>query len=436
MLKNQYFSGTMFLELVILASLFVLNGALAMSELAVVSSRPRRLKARGDRASLQALRLLEDPGRFLSTVQIGITLVGVLSGAFSGATLGLRIATFFEGAGVPMTWANPLGVGSVVVIVTYLSLVIGELVPKQIALSNPEGIAARVASVMVALSVVAAPLVWILDSSGKAILKLIGQDRSRDHRVSDEEIRLLIAEAESAGVIHKSETAMIAGVMRIADRTAKGLMTPQHEVFVADAKDTLEAVLERFRASGRSRLPLRDGGPSDIIGILHSRDVLQAKDSGFDSRALMMKAAIIPDALPAMDVVDRLRSSSEHMLLVYDEYGNFEGIVTAMDILGAIAGGFDETEDDEPKIVEREDGSLLVAGWMPIDEFAERTGIALPRDGDFETVAGLVLHLLARLPTVGQIVRVQDWQIEVVDMDGRRIDKLLVQRAPDRLTNR
>lgn len=426
----------MLLELAILVCLILVNGALAMSELAIVSSRPARLKARGDRGSLQALRLAEDPGRFLATVQIGITLVGVLSGAFSGATLGLRVSQVLQDIGVAFAVAQPLGVGSVVVAVTYFSLVMGELVPKQIALSNPERIAARVAPVMSVLAIVAAPLVWILDRSGKVVLKALGRDINRKHRVSDEEIHLLISEAENAGVIEKGETAMITGVMRIADRTAKGLMTPRVEVVVADAGETLHQILERFRQSGRSRLPLRDGGPDDIVGILHSRDLLAVDEEGFDPRSISMKAPAIHDALPALEVIERLRASPEHMLLVYDEYGHFEGIVTAMDILGAIAGGFDEIETDEPKIVEREDGSLLVAGWMPIDEFTDRLKVTLDEDGDFETVAGLVLDLSAELPRVGQVVRIGDWRIEVVDMDGRRIDKLLVQKAaPKRMTN-
>ena len=419
----------MLVELTVLVCLILLNGALAMSELAVVSSRPARLKARGDRRSLQAMRLAEDPGRFLSTVQIGITLVGVLSGALSGATLGLRLSGALQDFGVAPAVAQPLGVGSLVVAVTYLSLVIGELVPKQIALSNPEAIAVRVAPAMAGLAIVAAPLVWVLDRSGKIILKVLGQDTSRKHRVSDEEIHLLISEAESAGVIEKGETAMIEGVMRIADRTAKGLMTPRHEVVVADTSESFEEILERFRQSGRTRLPLRDGGPDDIVGILHSRDLLAADPDGFDPRRFMMNASVIHDALPALEVVERLRASPEHMLLVYDEYGHFEGVVTPMDVLGAIAGGFDQGDTDEPKVVERDDGSLLVAGWMPVDEFADRLEVTLTEDGDFETVAGLVLHLSAELPQVGQWVRVGDWRIEVVDMDGRRIDKLLVQKV-------
>ena len=315
------------------------------------------------------------------------------------------------------------------VAVTYLSLVIGELVPKQIALSNPEDIAARVAPAMAGLAIIAAPLVWVLDRSGKAILRLLGQERRQTATVSDEEIQLLISEAESAGIIEKGETAMLEGVMRIADRTAKGLMTPRHEVITVDAEQSLIQVLDQFEKSGRTRLPLRDGSPDNIIGILHSRDLLATEPKSFDPRDIMVNATVIHDTLPALEVVERLRASCEHMLLVYDEYGHFEGIVTAMDILGAIAGGFDEVETDDPKITEREDGSLLVAGWMPVDEFAHRIDIPLDEDGDFETVAGLVLHLSAKLPQVGQSVQIAGWRIEVVDIDGRRIDKLLVQKV-------
>ncbi len=422
----------MLLELTLLLGLILLNGALAMSELAIVSARPARLRARGDRGALIALRLAEDPGRFLSTVQIGITLVGVLSGAFSGATLGLRSAAALQDLGLGAALAQPLGVGSVVVIVTYLSLVVGELVPKQIALSNPEGVAARVAPAMALLAMVASPLVWVLVHSGKAILGLLGQNSDRKSRVSDEEIHMLIAEAETAGVIEKGETEMIEGVMRIADRAARSLMTPRHEVSIAEASDTLDQILDRFRTSGRTRLPLRDGGPDEIIGILHSRDLLNADPANFDPTLIMMPAPVIHDALPALEVVARLRASPEHMLLVFDEYGHFEGIVTAMDVLGGIAGGFDETKTDEPKVVTREDGSLLVAGWMPIREFLDRLSITLDDDGDFETVAGLVLHRLAELPREGQTVRLGDWRIEVIDMDGRRIDRLLVQNIAPR----
>lgn len=427
----------MYIEIAVLLFLICLNGVLAMSELAVVSSRTARLQTRadrGDRGARTALQLAADPGRFLSTVQIGITMVGVLSGAFSGATLGVRLAAALPALGVPLRYADEIGVGIVVVAITYLSLIVGELVPKQIALSNPEGVASRVAPAMRLLSIAALPLVWLLDRSGKLVLGLLGQSGRRRSGVSDEEIRMVIAEAEGAGVIEKAETEMIAGVMRIADRTARGLMTPRHDVEVAEAREDRAAILARFQASGRSRLPLRDGGPDDLIGVLHSRDVLHTEGHDFDARSLVQHAPIIHDTLPAIQVIERLKSAPVHMLFVFDEYGHFEGIVTPMDILGAITGGFDETEEDEPKLVEREDGSLLVAGWMPVDEFAARIGFDLEEDPDFATVAGLVVNRLGELPKTGQSVTLGLWRIEVVDLDGRRIDKLLVQRAtaPDK----
>lgn len=423
----------MFLEILIVLTLIVVNGLLAMSELAIVSSRPSRLKARaaaGSRGARIALSLYEDPGRFLSTVQIGITLVGVLSGAFSGATLGLRLAEELPDLGVSVRFADPLGVGIVVVVITYLSLIVGELVPKQIALANPETVASRVAPAMHLLSRAALPLVWLMDRSGKLLLLLLGQSGKREVAVSDEEIRTLIAEAEGAGTLEKGETRMITGVMRIADRSARGLMTPRHEVKMARVGETRAEILARFQASGRSRLPLHEGSPDDIIGILHSLDLLQVADAGFDPKLLVRPALVVHDLLPAMRVVEELKAASAHMLLVYDEYGHFEGIITPMDILNAITGGFDANEAREPKLVERADGSLIVAGWMPVDEFADHIGLLLEEATNYETVAGLVLHQAGELPQLGQLVNVGDWRIEVIDMDGRRIDKLLVYRMP------
>ncbi len=424
----------MLIEISIILALIVLNGSLAMSELAVVSSRPARLRARanrGDRGAAAALRLSENPGRFLSAVQIGITLVGILSGALSGATLGARLAAALPELGMSARFADEVGVGLVVIVITYLSLIVGELVPKQIALSDPEAVASRVAPAMRVLERVALPLVWVLDRSGRVILAVIGQSGRRAPSVSDEEIRMLIAEAEGAGVIEKAETQMIASVMRVADRTARGLMTPRLEVEVADASETREAILERFRTSGRSRLPLRQGDPDDIVGVLLSRDVLLSDAGPFEPKKLALPVQAVHEALPATEVIERLKLSEAHMLLVYDEFGHFEGIVTPMDVLGALVGGFDETEQDEPKVVERADGSLLVAGWMPVDEFADRIGLELGDDLDFETVGGLVLDRAGELPQVGQHINVGAWRIEVVDLDGRRIDKLLVEMQPD-----
>jgi putative hemolysin len=427
----------LFTEIAVVIVLTFVNGLLAMSELAVVSSRPARLKAmadQGSRGARMALRLADNPGRFLSTVQIGITLVGVLSGAFSGATLGARLAGQLEELGLPNGWSEALGVGSVVVAITYLSLIVGELVPKQIALRDAERVAIRVAPAMALLSRVAAPLVWVLDASGRFVLGLLGQRGESGERVTEEEVRTLIAEAESAGVLESDERDMIAGVMRLSDRTARGLMTPRREVEQLDLSDAPDEIMALIRRTRRTRLPVQDGEADTIVGVIRVKDVVHAMleapapfdPAALDLRALVQPAPIVTDHARALDVLRAIRASTVHMALVFDEYGHFEGIVTAGDVLEAITGAFAEEEGEEPAIVTRPDGSFLVSGWMPIDEFSERVGLPLDRDADYETVAGLVLHALGHLPEVGERVTIGRYVIEVVDLDGRRIDKVIV----------
>jgi putative hemolysin len=425
----------MFLEISIVLLLTVINGLLAMSELAIVSSRPTRLRLmadRGDRGAAAALALAEEPGRFLASVQIGITLVGILAGAFSGATLGSRLGLALAEAGVPPRLAPSLGVGVVVVAITYLSLIVGELVPKQLALKAPEAVASRVAPGMRLVARIAAPLVWFLDVSGKAVLFLLGQSGAPAQQVSDEEVRLVIAEAETAGAIEPEEREMIAGVMRIADRSARGLMTPRHEVEVLDVATAPRDLLRQLHDSHRSRFPVRDGDPDDIIGVVASRDILAPAlmQESFDLRSVTQDAPVVLDTGSALDVVAGMRRAPANMVLVFDEYGHFEGIITPMDVLEAITGAFADEAGEEPKVVTREDGSLLVAGWMPVDEFADLVRIELDPDRDYETVAGLVMTELGHLPEVGEWLDLSGWRIEVVDLDGRRIDKLLVRRLP------
>lgn len=422
----------MLFEILIVVVLILVNGVLAMSELAIVSARAARLKVmsdRGSRGAAMAIELAAHPGRFLSSVQIGITLVGVLAGAFSGATLGARLAETMTEAGLSPSAARTLGVGGVVVVITYASLIFGELVPKQIALRAPEASAARIAPLLTAISVAAGPLVWLLDRSGKLVLKLLGQSGEAERGATDEEVRLVISEARTAGVMEKAETEMIAGVMRVADRSARGLMVPRNEVELVDAGDSPATVVRRFRETRHTRLPVRDGGQDSIVGIVTSRDFLDLGDPGpdFDWRGLVVEAPVVRDGMAALDVIETLRRAPAGMVLVYDEYGHFEGIVTPMDVLEAITGEFLDEGAAEPKIVARGDGSLLVAGWMPVDEFAERLGLTLDEDRDYETVAGLVLDRLGTLPHVGERVDVAGCRIEVIDLDGRRIDKLLVQ---------
>jgi len=428
---------TLFAEILIVAILTLVNGLLSMSELAVVSSRPARLKVladQGKRGAQVALKLQDDPGKFLSSVQIGITLVGVLSGAFSGATLGDRLGQSLAGAGVDPSIALPLGVGIVVVIITYLSLIIGELVPKQIALRDAEGVAARVAPLMAFIASIAAPVVWVLDISGKLVLRLLGQSGESEEKVTDEEVKTIIAEAESAGVLESEERYMISGVMRLADRSARGLMTPRLDVEIIDLNDSYDEIAKQLRSIRHSVVPVQEGSIDSIVGVIVRKDLLDALFAGeqIDVRSLVKQAPVVMDRSSALDVLKAIRGSVVHMALVFDEYGHFEGIVTPGDILEAITGAFQEEEgEDEAAFTTREDGSFLVSGWMQADEFEERIGVPVPKDAKYETVAGYVLAELNHLPVVGETFERGHWRFEVVDIDGHRIDKVLVTRKPN-----
>ncbi|MER9296863.1 hemolysin family protein [Mesorhizobium sp. M0621] len=427
----------LYVEIAIVVVLICLNGLLSMSELAIVSSRPARLKAmidRGINGAGRALELGSNPGKFLSSVQIGITLVGVLSGAFSGATLGERLAQFLASTGIRETVADPLGVGIVVAVITYFSLIVGELVPKQIALRDPERVAAKVAPAMTILATVSAPLVFLLDFSGRAILWLLGQRGESEEKVTDEEIKMLVAEAEHHGTIESDERRMIAGVMRLGDRAVRAVMTPRTEVDWINLQSDETAIRKLLMETQHSRLPAGDGGVDVMVGVVQTRDVLAAMLAGrvLDPRRHVRAAPIVYDQADALDVLSKLKESDVPMALVHDEYGHFEGIVTPADILEAITGVFraDTDAGDEENAVKREDGSWLLAGYMQADEMADILGIDLPESRDYETVAGYVLSHMHHLPATGECVDAQGWRFEVVDLDGRRIDKLIATRLP------
>ena len=363
-----------------------------------------------------------------------ITPGGRLAGAFPAPTLGARLSEWLELQGLSVGAANALGVGSVVVIITYLSLIVGELVPKQIALRNPESVASKVAGTMLMLSRVAAPLVWLLDASGKLVLSLLGQSGASTGTVTDEEIKTVLAEAQSAGVIETEEQAMISGVMRLADRTARGLMTPRRDVEVVDIEDTPEEIRETLRKTQHSRLPVRNGNSDEIIGVLfvkHVYDAITAGNTPLDIRTIISEVPIVSDLASAMDIIQAMRKTPLHMALVYDEYGHFEGIVTSGDILEAITGAFQEGDEEEPSLVRRDDGSFLVAGWTPIDEFVDKIRVTTEADPDYTTVAGFVIAELKRIPELGESFVKDGWKFEVIDLDGRRIDKLLVSPASE-----
>ncbi len=425
------------MELGIVTILIVINGLLSMSELAIVSSRPARLAGlveKGVKGSRRALALASDPGKFLSTVQIGITLIGVLSGAFSGATLGLRLTTWLVELGLSQGLAEAIGVGVVVTIITYASLIVGELVPKQIALRDPEAVAVRVAPYMVLLSKISLPLVWLLDRSGKALLWLLGQRGETEEKVSEEEIRTLVVEAENAGVLEPGEKEMIAGVMRLGDLPVGAVMTPRHEVSMINLADPPQLTRSVLADSVHSRFVVFEGDRNSAVGIIQAKDMLDIYLSGQtpDVRRLIRDAPVVPESLDARDVVSILRDSPVHMGLVHDEYGTFQGVVTSADILESIVGSF-HTEDGpaEPAAVKRDDGSYLISGWMPAIEFVELLKVPLPASRQYQTIAGFLLQQFGTIPNVGEHVDVHGWRFEIVDLDGRRIDKVLAIPIPE-----
>jgi putative hemolysin len=424
----------LYLELAIVAVLIVVNGLLSMSELAIVSSRPARLAGlveKGVGGSRRALALASDPGKFLSTVQIGITLIGVLSGAFSGATLGQRLAQWLLELGLSQGLADTIGVGLVVGIITYASLIIGELVPKQIALRDPESIAVKVAPAMVMLAKISLPLVWLLDRSGKALLWLLGHRGDAAEKITEDEIRTLVIEAENAGVLEPGEKEMIAGVMRLGDLPVAAVMSPRHEVSMIDLADPQSEIFAALLKTNHSRCVAFEGNRDAALGIVQAKDMLDVYLAGKtpDIRALIRQAPIIPETLDARDVVAILRDSPVHIGLVHDEYGVFQGVVTSADILEAIVGSFHtEHGPAEPAYVKRDDGSYLISGWMPALEFADLLGIELPASRPYQTFAGFLLQEFGTIPGVGNKISVAGWQFEIVDLDGRRIDKALATR--------
>jgi len=423
------------IDVLIIFALVVVNGVLAMGELAIVSSREARLKAlakSGSRGAECALELASDPGRFLSTVQSGITLMSVIAGAFSGASLGQPAAERFQLLGLKPDTAHTVGFGTVIVLTTFATLVIGEIVPKQIALRSPEPIAVAMARPMRWLSVVTAPFVWLLDKSSSLIFRLLGLDRESRNQVTAEELHLVVAEAQTAGVLEEDERAMISGIVRLADRPVREVMTPRTDVDWIDVDSTEDEVRAALIDTVHSRIPVAQGTIENIVGVIQTGDVLACTLRGdpIDLNRLCRKAPVIPDLMDAMDALAVLRSADVPLALVHDEYGHLEGIVTPGSILAALAGTFahDVEQGEEPPLLEREDGSWLVSGAASADLLADRLGVRMPYDRDYSTVAGFALSVLKHLPKTGETFKHDGWSFEIVDLDGRKIDKLIVSR--------
>jgi putative hemolysin len=427
------------LDIALILALIALNGVLALSELAIVSSRDARLRAMarsGSSGAQCALDLAAEPGRFLSTVQSGITLISIINGACSGASLGEPAADRLELTGLSAGTAHTLGYGLVIVIITFVSLVIGEIVPKQIALRSPEPIAAIIAKPMKLLSRITAPFVWLLDRSSALIFHLLGLDRESRNHVTAEELHLVVAEAQTAGVLEESERAIISGIVRLADRPVREVMTPRTEIDWIDLESTPEEIRQALLETPHSRLPVADGSVENIVGVIQLRDVVAAllEHRPLDLKHLCRKPPVIPDLMDAMDALAVLRNAEVPLALVQDEYGHLDGIVTPGSLLAALAGTFahDIEQGDEPPLVEREDGSWLISGAASADLLPDRLGVALPHERDYSTVAGFALSVLKHLPEVGEKFRHDGWSFEIVDMDGRKIDKLIAFRPKKR----
>ncbi|MGY6550819.1 MAG: hemolysin family protein [Erythrobacter sp.] len=425
-------------DLLIILALVVLNGVFAMSELAIVSAKTSTLETRADAGSSGArlaLTLAADPGKFLSTVQIGITLIGIIAGAYSGASLGGPVGERLALMGVPTGASDQAGFVLVIAVTTYLSLIIGELVPKQLALRSAVPIAMVMARPMATLARVAAPLVWVLDKSSALVIALFGIRPGAQGTFTAEELQIIFAEATRSGVIEAQQHQILTGVVRLAERPVREMMTPRPEVDWIEADADPAEIAETIAQSPHSLLLVAEGSPDSILGVVKVREVLAGLVAGeqVSIRAMLRKVEVVPDQLDAMDALRVLQSADVALALVHDEYGHFEGIVTPIDLLTAIFGNFASDQDggDIPQIITREDGSLLVSGALSADVLADRLGLEYGETREFGTAAGYVLSVLKKLPSEGETFTDQGWRFEVVDMDHRRIDKLLVSRAED-----
>lgn len=420
-------------DLIILGCLIVINGVFAMSELAIVSARTTQLQGSADKGSTSArlaMDLAADPGKFLSTVQIGITLIGIIAGAYSGATLGGPVGERLAALGVSAEYAGQAGFAVVIALTTYLSLVVGELVPKQLALRAAVPIALVMARPMVILARIAAPLVWILDTSSGLLIRLFGVRPGGQASVTAEELHMIFADATHSGVIEADQHQILSGAVRLAERPVREVMTPRTEVDWIDVGANEKEIRKAINDSPHSLLPVAEGSPDKILGVIKVRDVLALMVAGkkIHLKRLMKKPEIVPDQLDAMDALRSLQQAEIAMAMVHDEYGHLDGIVTPVDLLTALVGQFvsDQDEGDAPAITERADGSLLVSGGMSADDLADRLGLNYGDSREFATVAGFVLSVIKKLPQEGESFTEQGWRFEVIDMDGRKIDKLIV----------
>ena len=424
------------LQILFVLLLTLLNGIFAMSELAVVSSRKGRLLAMergGSAGAAAALALQENPHRFLPTVQVGITLVGILAGVFGGAAIAGPFGDLLAQIPVLARFGHELAFALVVLAITYVNLILGELVPKQLALRNPEKVASALARPLTMLARFTSPFIWFMSQSSALILRLFGAHVPTDQSVTEEEVKAVVAEGVTAGALEASERQMIERVLRLADRPVRALMTPRPEVAWLDRNAAPQDIAAALRSEPVTRFIVSDGRVDNVLGVVAAKDLLDQMLEGapLDIAKALRQPIVMPDGLSGLAALERLRADPLGLALVLDEYGSFEGVVTASDLLEAIVGELGPApQSEKPSMVERHDGSLLLDGMMSLDELRDRLmGFeAPPQSAAYHTVAGLMLALLQRVPREGDRIAHSGWRFEIVDMDGRRVDKVLASR--------
>jgi putative hemolysin len=430
--------SNLFLEIFAIGVLILLNGMLAMSEIAVISSRKiklQKMSQKGNKGADITLELLESPNQFLSAVQIGITLIGILAGAFGGATVSIYLNNYLSGFSFLAPYSDTLSIIIVVLIITYFSLVVGELVPKRIGLNNPEKISVKIARPLKILSRITSPVVSLLSISTDSLLRLIGSKKdSSGDKVTEDEIKLLIEEGLEAGTVEKEEEDIIKRVFRLDQQKVGSLMTPKTEIIWLDLDDPLEEVEKQIIESERSIFPVGRDELNNFLGVVQTKDILGSILNGekISIESNLKEPLVIPETLPILDVLNLFKENKNyvHMAMVVDEYGSIEGLITLNDILEALVGDIPALDEpNEPKAIPRKDGSWLVDGYLSAEEFKEVLNIEkLPDEnkGNFNTIGGFIMSYTGKVPDTGEIFQWKNLEFEIVDMDGHHIDKILV----------
>ena len=426
------------MEIFILVGLIVLNGLFAMSEIAIVTARKSRLTAMahgGSSTAKAALKLAEDPTQFLSTVQIGITSIGILNGIFGESILAEPLSLWLQGFGISADITSVVSTVLVVIIVTYVSIVIGELVPKRIGQISAETIACLVSKPMTILAIVTKPFVWMLSGSTHSLMRLLGFNHQMEDNVTHEDIQAMLQEGSSAGVIEHNEHAMVKNVFRLDERSISSLMVPRSDIVFLDVSESLEDNLRLVMQAPHSRFPVCRNNVDDIVGVVSAKQLLAQSISGKEIHiaSLVKPCNYVPDSLSGMALLEHFRTSGSQMVFVVDEYGDLKGMVTLQDMMDALTGEFAQDDEDDQMVIRRQDGTLLLDGLIPIIDLKDALEIRKLQDeeeGRYQTLNGLLMYELGKIPQTADIVEIAGWRLEIVDMDGKRVDKVLAQKIP------